>query len=159
MDTLTNDTAQAELDKKKAEQNIAAARIEGRELLVQLHEAFADDPEFAIKSFTAGKTVEQAKADYCDVLREKLKTQDAGHKSKNENRNSQISTGAEAIASGDNDEGGSGDFMTEARAMAAEKKITVTAAMKKLSRTKPELHQAFLLRCETSGKAMYAESA
>jgi len=154
MDQNTNETAQAALDKKAAEQDIKAAKLAEREHLVKLQEAFPDDLAFAVGAFNKGLSVEQAKADYCDVLREKLKTQAAARGTQ-----SVQAEGAEAIGTGDTDDAGSGDFLAEARELAETKKISVTAAMKKLARTRPDLHRAFLSRCATSGQAMYAESA
>jgi len=153
----TEEEVKAEQAEQVAKAETAAVNNE-RIRMSQLKTEFADDPQFAMKACTEGWTVAEAKAEYTDVLREKLRTQDAEHKSEMENRNSQTSDGAEAIATGDTDEGTEGDFMAEARELAETKKITVTAAMKKLARTKPALHQAFLGKCGTSGKAMYAEA-
>ena len=145
---------QAEQIEKASTEAASDAVGEERKRTAAIRDAFADDPEFAIKAVTDGLSVADAKAAYCDVLREKLKTQAAKTPAANER-----SQGAEAIATGDTDGAGSGDFMAEARELAETKKITVTAAMKKLARTRPNLHQAFLSQSMAAGRAGYAASA
>jgi len=147
-----NKTDTAEIEKAVTE-SAAAAKSAETERMKAMNEAFADDPRYAIEAFAEGKTVEQAKADYCDILRERLAKKD------NEKRaeNSEAAVGSEPLATGDTDGDNGGDFLTEARAMAAEKKISVTAAMKKLQRQNPAAHEAFKRKCETDGESMYAE--
>lgn len=146
----TQEAASAE---QLQEASRAAAENE-RIRMSQLKTEFADDPEFAMQAFTDGLTVAEARAKYCDVLRERLKEKD---NSQSSIVNSQ-SQGASAIVTEDTDTGAGGDFLAEARAMAAEKKVSVTAAMQKLRRQKPALHAAFLEQCESRGKEMYAEA-
>jgi len=152
METV-NTTAQPDIEKVKNESSAAAVTAE-TERMKALSGAFPDDPEFAIRAFTSGKTIEQAKADYCDVLREKIRSRD-NQKPPVVN---QKPAGAPPIASGDTDGAGAGDFMAEARAMAEEKHITVTEAMKKLNRSNPRLHEQFVQRCEADGMAMYGRA-
>jgi signal peptide peptidase SppA len=129
-----------------------------RNRMAELAEAFADDPQFAIEAFNRGLSVTEARSEYCDVLRDKLKDK-AKDKAQETPATSEAQvSGAEAIATGDTDEASGGDFMAEAKEVAAEKKITLTAAMQQLARSKPELRKAFLERCKTEGKAMYAEA-
>lgn len=141
--------ANAELEKVKTD-SARSAQNDERIRMSQLKTAFVDDPDFAIKAFTEGWSLEQAKANYCDVLREKLKEQGkkAGDKT----------TGAAAIPEADADGVTQGDFLEEARSLAKEKGITVTAAMKQLNRRKPGLHEAFVQRCKNEGKQMYQEA-
>lgn len=134
-----------EIDKAKTE-----AINDERTRMEQLKTEFPDDPEFAVKAFTDGLAVDAAKAAYCDVLREKLKEKPAAPEETK-------AEGAAPIASDDTDGEGEGDFLAEAREMAKEKKITVTAAMKRLQRKNPVMHQAFIEKSKTEGEAMYAE--
>lgn len=143
----------AKVTAKATAEGKETAISEERQRISAINEKFGEDPEFAFKAVAEGWTMAEAHEAYNDVLRKKLKMQNAEHSTQN-----QQAEGSAAIATGDTDEGTGGDFMTEAREMAAEKKITVTAAMRKLTRTKPALHQAFLGKCKTTGKAMYAEA-
>lgn len=147
-----NTVSLAENEKAVADSAAASAAAENTRMKA-MSEAFADDPEFAIKSFTAGKTVEQAKADYCDVLREKL-----AKKQEEKTATTAAAGGAEPLATGDTDDEAGGDFMAQAREMAAEKKITLTAAMKKLNRQKPALHAAFVNRPKEAALEAYRDA-
>ena len=144
-ENLTVDVEQVQAQAKTKASENELARMKA------LNEAFPDDPEFAIKAFTEGKSLEQAKADYCDVLREKLKVQAAAPPE-------QKADGVPPISTEDTDTTGTGDFIAEARELADKKKITVTAAMKIVKRRNPKLHEQFKQRCETEGKAMCAEA-
>jgi len=146
-----NETAQAEIEKAVTESAAAASAAE-TERMKAMSEAFADDPEYAIKAFTAGKTLEQAKADYCDVLREKLA------KKPEEKKTAGGAGGGEPLASGSSDGESGGDFMAQAQEMAKEKGITVTAAMKKLSRKNPALHSAYVNRPKEAGIEEYRDA-
>jgi len=164
----TNQTSQSDIKGEtvmKTEEEIKAEQVDidmlvetntklERGRMLALGNEFKDDPEFAMDQFVKGQSVDEAKAEYCDVLREKLKTQAAKAPAATERVE-----GTDPIVTGDTDDAGSGDFLAEARELAETKNIPVTAAMKKLARMKPALHQAFLSKCETQGKSMYAESA
>ena len=128
------------LNKEKIEAVKDKAALSERQRMQALNEAFADDPQFAIEAFTAGKTLEQAKGDYCDVLKAKMKEQAAAV------QETITASGAEAIGTEDTDSGGAGDFMAAARELAKEEKIPVTDAMKKVRRDNPRLHGAYLNR-------------
>lgn len=52
--------------------NADQGRVETVAELASLETAFPNDLNFAVASFKAGKTVEQAKAEYCDTLTEQL---------------------------------------------------------------------------------------
>jgi len=131
-----------------------AAISEEKQRVSKINEKFGENPEFAFKAVVEGWTLAEAHEAYNDVLREKLKARGTAAPAANER-----SQGAEAIATGDTDGAGSGDFIAEARELAETKKITVTAAMKKLARTRPNLHQAFLSQSMAAGRAGYAASA
>ena len=124
----------------------------------QLKTQFPDDAEFVLKAITEGWTLAEAKAEYCDVLEARL----ADSKKREEAATAaagQRVEGADALETGSGGadaESTSGDFIAEARELAAANKISVTAAMKQLARTKPDLHNAFLERSATSGRQMYA---
>jgi len=149
-----NENKTVDIEAVKAESSATAAK-EQTERMKALSEAFPDDPEYAVKAFTEGKSVEKAKADYCDVLREKIKEQN-NSQSQIENRQSK---GAAPIESGDTDNAAAGgDFIAEARAMAKEEGISVTAAMKKLNRTNPGLHAAFISRSRAERPAAYVKA-
>lgn len=145
-----NQTQGPDVEKITADASQAAEKNE-RTRMSELRVAFPDDPDFAIKAFTEGQTVGEAKAAYCDVLQAKLA--DQTRSAVPPERPAAI--GESAIAQGDTDAGTSGDFLAEAREIAEEKKISVTAAMRMLARRKPELRVAFLDRCRTEGKDMY----
>lgn len=150
METKENEQVTVEqVDTKKLTDD---ARDAERARMKDLQKEFADDPEFAIKAFGEGKNLEQAKGDYCEVLRGRLKDQAAAAQTE------QTADGAEAISTEDTDNTGTGDFIAEAKQMASEKKISVTAAMKILNRKSPKLHETFLQRSATEGKQMYAEA-
>jgi len=144
---MTDEQINAQIEKNQLRE---AAEKEQRERLGQLKAAFPDDLAFAVDAFEKGLTVEQAKANYCDVLREKLK--DQGKKTGDK------TSGAPPIAENSSDATAQGDFLAEARQLAKEKGITMTAAMKQLNRRNPGLHAAFVQRCESEGKRMYQEA-
>lgn len=128
-----------------------AAEIKAKELsrMKALAEEFPGDMEFAVKSFNEGKTLDQAKAAYCDVLRERIKNQPKPQQTGK-------AQGAPAIPQDGTDTASSGgDFMDEARNLAGEKNISLTAAMKIVNRRDPKLHNTFLQKCQEHGMEMY----
>jgi signal peptide peptidase SppA len=135
--------AAAEIEKQAR----AAEQTNERKRLTDLKAEFADDLPFAVDAFEKGLSLDQAKAAYCDVLKGKLKK-----------ANQTTTAGASPISSGESETGVEGDFMQAARELAAEKKITMTAAMKIVKRRQPALHKAFIERCDREGRAVY-ESA
>ena len=139
---------------KIASEAISTATVEKeRQRMTALQAEFKDDPDFAIAQFGAGASLEEAKAAYCDVLREKLAKQKSEHEASSiENPEGE----GDAIAPGGTDGTSESDFLTEAKELAKEEGITVTAAMQKINRRNPGAHAQFLQRCETEGKAMYA---
>lgn len=149
MTELTDQQIDAQVDKNAIRQ---AAQTEERKRLTDLIAAFPEDLPFATAAFEKGFSLEQAKANYCDVLREKLKEQ--GKKGADKS----AGTGAPPIAESGSDAAAQGDFLAEARQLAKEQNITVTMAMKRLNRTKPALHTAFVQQCEREGRQMYQEA-
>jgi len=148
-------------DKNTEKDNVAeietattAAVDDERTRMTQIRTEFADDPEFALKACTEGWDLDRAKAEYCGVLRDKLKTKAA------ETKQETKANGAAPIVTDDSDDSDDGgDFMAQAKAMAAEQKISVTAAMKKLNRQNPTLHTAFLQSSQAGGRQAYYQSA
>jgi signal peptide peptidase SppA len=141
-----------ELKAAKAELREDKIRLAERKNLSDLKAAFPDDLGFAVAAFEKGQNVAEAKADYCEVLRERLKEQAKKTPEK------ASAGGAPPISSGESETGVEGDFMQAARELAAEKKITMTAAMKTVKRRQPALHKAFIERSDREGRAVY-ESA
>jgi len=118
------------------------AKADERERMNTLKAAFPNDAEYAAKCFDNGLTVEAAKAAYCDILAGKL---EALQKETDELK-AKLAKADELpapVASSADDKTGD-DFMTVARALAKEKKITLTDAMKRVAKAEPELHAAFL---------------
>jgi signal peptide peptidase SppA len=158
-ETLMKEQEESQADAVDTEQirkEAAAGALEAeRARIAAINKAFADDPAFANKAIADGLSVEQASAEYVDVLRARLKEQaDQAASAESQAAN----TDADAIATEGTDGDGSGDFLAEARELAAEKKISMTAAMQRLNRTKPALHAAFRAKCATQGRDMYAQA-
>ena len=139
---------QVELN-KTAEQT----KAEERKRLKELKEAFSEDLEFALKAYEEGKTVQEAKAEYCEVLSQKLKEKTATEEN-------ETVTGVTPISTGDTDIEGQGDFMSEVQQMVDEGKAkNRTEAMRKIRRRNPQSHEAFKERCRQKGKTIYNEVA
>ena len=118
-----------------------------------LKDEFADDPEYAIKAFTEGKSLEEAKAGYNAILRAKLEA--ANKKIEEKGKPAGDTDGSEALATETTDNGGSdGDFMAEARQLAKDEKITMTEAMKRVRQSNIKLHQAFINKSAVSGRRL-----
>jgi len=134
-----------------------------RRRLADLRGAFPEDLEFAMKAFEQGWTVEQAKVRHYVVLQQRLADANEQQQIAEVNRTrvnkqqSEQSIGASVIVSGDSDDEAGADFLVEARQLAADKKIGITAAMKQLARKKPQLHEAFKARSKAIGRAVYEE--
>jgi hypothetical protein len=129
MDQATSVEPTASVD---AEAVAKQTQDQERQRMTALQTEFPDDPAFAMEQFTAGATVTEAKAAYCDKLRAEKQARD-----------DQTSDGAEPIpfsASGDE---ATGDFMAEARQRSCSMKISMTEAMRQVSGEKPDLYQSF----------------
>lgn len=149
------DKEKAAQDLEKARSEAAAQALDGeRARLKALAAAFPEDAAFALEHAQAGSTVDQAKAAYADKLQETLKAERAekksledqlaaAQKSGSKGKEQGGGAGAPPLAHG---EGGSasGDFLEVAKARAKEEKISLTAAMRLVSKEQPELHRAFV---------------
>ena len=154
--TNTNDKIDVDAIKKEA---AAAATAASQKQLTDLKAAFPNDLSFAMAQFEKGATVTEAKAEYSEVLQTKL---DASEKAKTEAAAAALkkkTEDAEALENGGEAGAGSGsDFMTEARALAKEEKIGITAAMQQLAKSNPDLHASYMDKCgekkvKVSGKS------
>ena len=142
----------------QVEVNKITKQVQGdeRDRLSVLSAYFADDLTYAVKAFNKGKTLIEAKADYCDVLREKItaitKERDDAQAKLEANKPADKATGATPIEQSDSDEheATGRDFISEAQQIAKEDKTTVTVAMKKLARKEPKLHQEYVKQCKKS---------
>jgi signal peptide peptidase SppA len=153
MDNEENIQANAEqLASARAEGSGEALEVE-RNRIKAINDQFGDDLQFANTAIAEGWTMEKANAEYVTVLKGRIK--ETGQKAA---ASSEQAEGAEAISSEDTDTESQGDFIAEARALAEEKGISVTAAMKKLKRQKPLMYQEFASKSETQGHQMYAEA-
>ena len=155
----TNELAEVKAQAKieaELEAQAKEVRAEERQRLIEFKEAFPEDLEFAIDACGRGLSVTEAKAERFDVVSKQLA--EATKKEKVEVK--EKTSGVPPISNESNDSEGSGDFMAEARAMVEDGKAkTMTFAMRKLSRSRPELHQAYKDRCESEGRAIYSEVA
>lgn len=119
------------VDLAKTEQLKATSESE-KTRLSDLAAAFPEDLSFAISQFIAGSDVNQAKAAYCDVLMSQKKK-------------AEQTEGDEAVKSeGESAQSIAKDFMQTSRDLAAEKKCSLTEAMKIVSRENPQLHKDFI---------------
>lgn len=118
---------QAAIESAKNEQADASVKSE-RERLASLKAEFSEDLSFALEQFEAGASLEQAKAAYCDVLKQKMKEKE--------------SDGAEALETdGDTSQVKSDDFMTLAKEYKSEHKCSLTKAMQVIAKERPELYR------------------
>lgn len=124
---MNEDEVKAAIETAKTEAAASTAKAE-TERLSALQTEFPDNLNFALDQFKAGASVEQAKAAYCDVLKDKLKNKQAD--------------GAEALENaGDTTQVNSDDFMTAAKQYKEEKNCSLTAAMSAVAKQNPELHK------------------
>ena len=139
-------------EQEKIDQAVAKTAEGERGRLADIKTACDGDLEFAVAAWERGLSGLEAKAEYADVLREKLTASEKQH------AESRQADGAEAMATGDTDAAAGGDFMVEVRDLAEEKDIPKTEAMRRIKRRKPELYADFQRQCETRGRQMYAEA-
>lgn len=127
----TDSTAEAVDTSAITDQTLASER----QRMADLKAAFPDDLAFALEQFDAGATVEQAKATYCDKLMAQQNT----------DTTKSAASGIEPLRdSGEGAGTDTGDFMTEARALADSKNISMTEAMGRIQASQPELYERFL---------------
>lgn len=149
-----NNKAAEEQTQVEVKAAVQQATADGQKRMAELQEAFADDLDFVVQSFGKGLTVEQAKAEYCDILQQRNK--EAAEKKANSQKKDVKVVGAKAIATDGSDNEATGDFMLEARRMVDEGKAkNVTEAMRKVKRQNPELHEAFMARCRAEGSEVF----
>jgi signal peptide peptidase SppA len=118
----------------------ATAAVENeRTRMGQMQAEFADDPEFAMKAFAEGKSLAEAKAEYCDVLREKVKATEEKAEQANKANKTKGASPLENSGSGDGQGGG---FIAAAKELAEAKGIKLGDAFKKVAREQPELYAA-----------------
>ena len=139
-------------EQEKIDQAVAKTAEGERGRLADIKTACDGDLEFAVAAWERGLSGLEAKAEYADVLREKLTASEKQH------AESRQADGAEAMATGDTDAAAGGDFIAEVRDLAEEKDIPKTEAMRRIKRRKPELYADFQRQCETRGRQMYAEA-
>ncbi len=143
---LDNQTGETEAQKTKVDVEAAKAEAvkqanhENIERLNSMLDAFPEGQDFALEQYKAGKTIEQAKAAYCDVLSARLK--EAEKKNKKNNNNDDVE-GGEPVPHNEGGPTSRHDFIRTAKSVAAEQKISVTEAMKQVKREQPELYEQF----------------
>lgn len=125
------DVAKLQLE---AVENFKAA--EGKRL-DELTSAFKDRPEFAFAAFAAGKTVEQAKAEFADVRIKELESEVAQLKS---GKPSAPKLGAEPVAFSGGEQSGQ-SFNDLVAAYRAEHKCSFSAAAKAVARAHPGTYE------------------
>lgn len=137
---LIGDTSMPEnINTVTAESALAAEKTR----VTQIRAAFPKDQAFAMEAVEQGWSVTEAKAERHDRMEKEAQAKPKG------------SPGVPFGESDPNAEGGE-DFMTQAQEMAETKKITVTEAMKRLSRSNPGLHQQFVAK--ESGRRLSVHS-
>ena len=125
-----------------------AEKVRGEEAkrLADLKATFPEGLGFAVAQYEKGAGVDQAKVAYCDVLRDRLKAEqeksakvekDLASKGK---PNGKLS-GAAPVSHGEPADSSGGDALDLAKQLAAEKKITVTAALRQVYRENPDLYE------------------
>ena len=130
-----------EQEEKMNKLAVEEAKLEERERLSKLKETFPDDLEFALKAFSEGKSVQEAKAEYCDVLQARIKDVEAKVvKVKVKEK----TAGAPPISNEDNDNEGQVSFVEAAKELAKTEKIKLGEAYKRVAREQPELYQAHI---------------
>ena len=122
-----------------AEAVAKAATDKERQRSADLKAEFPEDLAFAMEAIEQGWDVQRAKAEYCDRMREAQKQESK-------------TKGAAPIEQQHGGSAASTDFMSEARAMAREDKITMTEAMRRVQRDSPELHESF--RSQSAGRRL-----
>jgi len=130
--------------KTEVVQDVAAADVRTEKTgdnIKEFKEAFGDDPAFALEQIEKGRTIEQAKAEYCEVLKKRLK----------EKKENKQPAGAQPVEHNEAADG-DGDFMELSKARAEEKKIKMSEAMKQITRENPEAYSYYIEKCKGKGK-------
>lgn len=121
-----------EKEKQMSDENTNVAADE-RARVKAILEAFPGDTAFAMKHVDAGSTIVEAKAEYCDVLKERAAAKAAI-----------ADKTPEPIPSGDAPAPESKGYMEMVHGMAAEKNITVSEAAAIVARTNPAAYYDFV---------------
>lgn len=151
-----NNEAAEEITQAEVTAAVQQATADGQKQMAELQEAFADDLDFALEAFGKGLTVDQAKAEYCVILQQRIAEASAKMVKREVTNKVEKVVGAKAIANDGSNNEATGDFLLEARAMVDEGKAkTVTEAMRKVKRQNPELHEAFKARCRAEGPEVF----
>lgn len=138
--------ATPDVAKLQAEAKAAGVEEGSKAALGALNEmlaAFPKDQPYAVESFRAGLTVEKAKAAYADKLTARVEQLEA-EKAKAEAERKPAPPAAGKAAQFKDGGGAEGDFLAVAEALAAEKGLSIGAAMSQVAREQPELHAKFL---------------
>jgi len=144
-----NMAEQTEEQKQAAEAAIAEkAENESRKKMAEFQKAFPDDPQFAIEQFAAGVTLETAKANYAEVLKEKNKVLNAEKAELEEKSKKAKLEDPDPLINKGEGSGQESGFMETARQLAKDEKITKTEAMKRTKRENPELFEQYLQSCQ-----------
>ena len=119
-------------------------------LLTELRQAFPDNLDFAVAQFEKGHSVQEAKADYADVLKDELaEANKKVSQMEQESKKTETVDGAPPLQNNDGSPGsGTGEnFHQMAKRLARENKTTYAAAAGQLSRDEPELYKAYQIAC------------
>jgi len=138
------ESTETQIDEKAIADNAANAE---RQRMKDLKAAFPNDPAFAMEQFSKGADVKTAKAEYADVLATKnaeLTKENAELTTKAANTGSEGADPVDGSGSGTDADADKDDFMALSRQRAAEKKISVTEAMRQIIAENPDSHKAFL---------------
>ncbi len=137
-ETTATGTVDIEAVKKQADDA-------GKARLSALQTAFPDEPKFVLEQFTAGASVEQAKAAFCDVL--KARNVELTAKNAELVKKKPASKGATPVPVGG--EGGSqaGEFMELSRQYSEEHKCSMAEAMKKVRKKNQQAFDVYLKSC------------
>ena len=119
-------------------------------LLTQLKQAFPDNLEFAVSQYEAGYSVQEAKAEYADVLEKKLAeaNQKISQQEKDKTKTDTVDGVPPLQQGGGSPESNTGEnFHEKAKRIARENKTTYAAAASRLSEDEPDLYSAYQIAC------------
>ena len=137
METIDKNVEEPKVDIEKIKAEAGKEAVtEDRKRLSAMQAEFDGDLEFAVEQFSKGATLIEAKAAYADVLKGRLVE---ANKEKPEPKKA---TGAEPIGHSEGGPEAVGDFLTQAKALAKEKGIKLSQAIRDLKRQDPELFAA-----------------
>ena len=139
MDT-DNKTEEPKIDIKKIESEAGKKAVtEDRDRLASLQSEFPDDLEFAVEQHIAGASLIEAKAAYCDTLKDKLVEANKVQKKTEPKK----AVGAEPLKHSEGGEENADSFLVQARAMASEQNIKISEAIQKLRKQDPDGFDAY----------------